>query len=313
MVRGSEDQDPDATGVVFNIQRFSLHDGTGIRTIVFLKGCPLRCLWCDNPESMKLTPELGFAEARCTKCGKCGPVCPESAISFDADGLPVIDRQRSTACGDCVAVCFPEALAIYGKSRSVAEVFEEVNRDAIFYEGSNGGVTVSGGEPLWQASFVKALFKMCREAGFSTAFESCGEVDPEALREVLKYTDLALFDLKHLDAEEHRRLTGKRNGRILQNAKIVADSGVPVQFRIPLVPGLTDTVDNIKAIAQFLRGLQGGDACIELMPYHALGSGKYTALDRKYPLADLKTSETEYIEATRKLFEESGVRCLVSK
>lgn len=303
----------DATAVVFNVQRFSLHDGPGIRTVVFLKGCRLRCLWCDNPESIKPAPELGFARERCSKCGKCGPACSDRAISFDNGGLPLINRKRCTACGKCVEVCFPDALAVYGSNRSATDTFDEVRRDAMFYQGSDGGLTVSGGEPLLQPAFVTALFSLCHKAGISTAFESCGEAETDALVEVLKQTDLALLDLKHPDPGKHFELTGKRNGRILHNARVAVESGVPVQFRMPLIPGLNDGVEDIRSTARLLLELQSKGPSIELMPYHSLGSGKYSTLARDYPLAGIKSHETQDILAATRLFEESGIRCFISK
>lgn len=299
-------------GVVFNMQRFSLHDGPGIRTLVFLKGCRLHCRWCCNPESMKPKSELAFFKERCDKCTRCLAACSIEAIALDhGKGTPVIDRGKCTGCGECAKVCNPNALVVYGGKCSAGEVLEEVRRDSRFYSSSNGGVTVSGGEPLLQFDFVIALFRLCHDAGISTAFESCGEVEARALRDVLKHTDLAIYDIKCIDPIEHQKLTGRRNERILDNAKIVVESGVAVRFRMPLIPGLTSTPDNIRAAAQFLRNLQKGDACIELMPYHGLGIGKYEALGRTYPLAGLKDSPG-YVETAKKLFEEGGVRCLVS-
>lgn len=303
----------DQRGLVFNIQRFSLHDGPGIRTTVFLKGCPLLCLWCDNPESKNPTLELGFSRVCCDKCGKCLPACPEGAIVLDSEGMPQIDRERCNACGKCVAVCVPEALAIYGKWYSVDEVFQEVHKDANLFRRSGGGVTVSGGEPLRQSSFVLALLQRCREAGIHTAVETSGFVSPAVLREVLPFIDLVLFDLKHLDPEVHRRLTGQSNDLVLENATLVVSSGAKVQFRLPLIPGLNDTPENIRSTAQFLMKLQGEGASIELMPYHRLGVGKYQALDRAYALETLESAGPEFCESVRQAFEECGVRCLVSK
>ncbi|MCL5959093.1 MAG: glycyl-radical enzyme activating protein [Chloroflexi bacterium] len=299
-------------GTVFNIQRFCLHDGPGIRTTVFLKGCPLRCLWCSNPESVGPEPQLGFARTSCNRCGKCFGACPQEALTPVEDGLPRIDRSRCTACGDCVAVCAPEALSIYGKRRSVTEVFQVAVRDRAFY-GSDGGITVSGGEPLRQPDFVAGLFRLGRDSGVSTVLETSGFVPASAFRQVLVFTDLVLFDLKHLDSREHRRLAGRDNGRILDNARLLERSGAKVQFRIPLIPGLNDGLPNIKATSAFLRELLGDEAAIELMPYHRLGVGKYQALDRSYPLDGLPSLDPGQIDSARQAFEESGVRCLVSR
>ncbi len=298
--------------VVFNIQRFCLHDGPGIRTTVFLKGCNLHCQWCDNPESIDQAPELGLARVNCSQCGKCVPACRKQAIAIASDGMPRIDRVHCDACGDCIPACVPEALAVYGKRRSLEEVFREVLRDKDFFA-PDGGVTVSGGEPLRQPAFVAALFKLCREAGISTAIETCGFAPSAALREVLEFTDLVLFDLKNMDTERHRQLTGQPNDLVLSNARIAAAVPSRVRFRMPLIPGLNDGGKNIKATAAFLKGLLHGEGSIELMPYHRLGMGKYEALDRVYCLAQVPSATIEALESARQAFELAGVHCLVSK
>ena len=298
---------------IVNIQRFSIHDGPGIRTVVFFKGCPLACLWCDNPECIKPFPQLGFSRILCNRCGNCFPACAEGAIAADKDGIPRINRRRCTNCGQCVSVCPQKALLIYGREMTLDELFEEVCRDRKFFEHSGGGVTVSGGEPIRQADFVRALFEKCREAGISTAVETCGCVDSEDFRKVLEYTDFLFFDLKVLDEPGHRKLTGKSNRLILENARIAAGKGVPMQFRLPLIPGLNDDFDNIRATSEFLTRLTPGHSfSIELMPYHRLGTGKYQALGRKYSLKDLESASPEAVELARQRFEKQGISCLVS-
>ncbi len=310
---GSLESPETVLGRVFNIQRFCLHDGPGIRTTVFLKGCALGCLWCANPESMNKEVELGYIAARCTKCGKCAPVCPEEAITLASDGLPQIRRDRCTTCGKCVEVCSDEALAIYGQEMTAGEVFGIVQRDRNFYQGSGGGVTLSGGEPLLQPNFVCALFQLCREAGIHTAIESAGFVNPAVLKTALSLTDYVLFDLKHMDPQTHRTSTGQSNDLILRNATTLAASGVPVRFRMPLIPGVNDTPRNIEETSAFLREAGGGEARIELVPYHRLGEGKYGALDRPYSLSGLAMASLETVDQARRVFEECGVRCTVSR
>jgi pyruvate formate lyase activating enzyme len=299
---------------IVNIQKFSLHDGPGIRTLVFFKGCPLHCLWCANPECINPLPEIGFNKTICDGCGKCARACHLKIITPDERGLPQINRDRCTACGECTSVCAPKALVIYGKDVPLEELFKEVQSDALFYESSNGGVTVSGGEPLLEADYIEALFKMCRQAGITTAMETCGQVNPATLIKILRQVDFVFYDLKAMDEKKHMELTGRSNKLILDNARIAAESAVQLMFRMPLIPGLNDDIDNIKATSEFIRSL-GRDSIlsIELMPYHRLGMGKYEALDREYCLKSLDMASIQAVESARKHFEESGIECSVSR
>ena len=307
-------EEPTVKGVIFDIQRFTLHDGPGVRTLVFLKGCPLRCQWCANPESNNPKPELGFMHSRCKKCGDCVAACPEHAIAIDETGMPCIDRRSCTNCGVCTTVCLPRSLIIYGREITVEEAHKEVRRDKIFYEGSGGGVTVSGGEPLQQFSFVKALFKVCHEDGISTCLETSGFASTQIIEELLPLTDDILFDLKHLDPAIHERFTGVPNKLILENARRVVKSGVSVLFRCPIIPGINDTLENIRETAHFIIELQDKTAAIELLPYHRMGVVKYEALDRTYPLKELDTllPDSNHLKSIQCTYEELGVRCRIS-
>lgn len=298
-------------GFLFNVQHFCLHDGPGIRTTVFLKGCGLKCLWCCNPESQKPFAQLAVDRYRCNGCGDCVPVCPEHAISLNKFAKPQINYDLCTACGECVPVCHQEALTVYGVTRTIEDVFREVLKDKRWY-GAEGGVSVSGGEPLLQPAFVLSLFKLCKDAGVTTCVETCGNVAPEVVNSVMKLTDYTLFDLKHMGSDEHRKLTGRSNHLILDNARLVVQSGVDVQFRMPLIPGLNTNPDNIAATARFLRELKGSEAALELMPYHTLAKGKYEALDYEYRLKDLPAAGLDYVKSVQRLLEEQGVRCTVS-
>ncbi len=303
-----------ARGIVLNVQFFNLHDGPGTRTLVFFKGCPLKCMWCSNPESIGRAPELGLTRSQCDGCAKCIDACPERALSLDDDDAVKVDRRRCNACGECLPACGPEALTIYGKEMTAREVFEEVYRDKMFYEGTGGGITVSGGEPLLQARFLAAIFELCRDAGIHTCLETTGYAGAETCDRVLPLTDHVLFDLKHMDSSLHRQLTGIPNTRVLDNAARVARSGIPVTFRIPLVPGLNDATENIEATAEFVRNLDGDNVQgIEIMPYHRMGMGKYEALDRRYGLADLTPASPDHVESIKQTFEECGVACTVSR
>ncbi|MDT3698639.1 MAG: glycyl-radical enzyme activating protein [Thermincola sp.] len=297
---------------VFNIQRFSVHDGAGIRTTVFLKGCPLRCKWCCNPESISSAPELGLIRSRCNGCNKCTVICPEHALVTSTEKVLEVDRFKCTLCGECVKVCKAEAIGIYGLERTVEDVFQVVSRDIRYYASSGGGVTVSGGEATLQAPFVKELFRLCREAGISTCIETSGCVDPSSLAEILALTDMAFFDLKHMDPLEHQSLTGQSNEVILKNAVMAAEMGVDLRFRMPLIPTLNSGHENIAATARFIREIQGPAAAIELMPYHRLGSGKYEALDKEYSLKMLEVPDMDFINGVKSEFERLGVRCRVS-
>lgn len=303
-----------AQGLIFNIQYFNIHDGPGIRTVVFFKGCPLRCQWCSNPEAINRDLELGLLRVLCNSCDKCLEACPENALSFDDEGALRVARQECNACGACVSECYPEALTIYGTEMTAEEVFEEVRRDQLFYEGSGGGMTASGGEPLQQPDLLAAIFGLCRDASIHTCLETSGCASSRVWGQILPVTDYVLFDLKHMDARCHRELTGKSNKLILDNARIVVESGVPVLFRMPLVPGLNDTPENIRATADFVTSLQGDSVQgIELMPYHRMGLGKYETLDKQYAMREAKPPAPDHVEAVRRKFEGLGLRCTVSR
>lgn len=297
-------------GIIFNIQKFSLHDGPGIRTTVFMKGCPLHCDWCSNAESMSPKPELGIIRSLCNHCGKCIEACPEKVIRYTADKVIHIDRNNCTACGKCVDVCYPGALTIYGRRVTLDDVFKEVCRDKSFYESGGGGVTVSGGEPLRQAEFVAALFEKCREVDISTCLDTTGHTASEKLEKVLAVTDYVLFDIKHMDRAIHRRFTGQPNDLILENAQVVAASGAEMLCRIPLITGVNDTVANITATARFIKSL-GEDIAVELLPYHRLGAGKYQMLDKRYPGESFATPAPEQVESVKEKFEQLNVQCSI--
>ncbi len=261
---------------------------------------------------MSISPELAFIQSKCNKCGKCEKACLEGAIVIGCDGMPQIDRGRCTACGECVKVCAPEAFVVYGKRYSIDEVLEEVRRDKAFYK-SEGGVTLSGGEALDQAPFAAQLLRRCKEDGISTAIETTGFSSTASFRKVLKFTDLVLFDLKHMDDKEYRKLTGRSNSITLEHARLaVKEKGVGVLFRRPSIPTLNDSPEEIRRTAEFIRELQGDNACIELMPYHRFGVSKYAAVGKAYPLEHLPSATPEDIRPVREAFEKLGVRCLVS-
>ncbi|MBN2320922.1 MAG: glycyl-radical enzyme activating protein [Acidobacteria bacterium] len=300
------------TAVIINIQGFSIHDGPGIRTVVFFKGCPLSCRWCANPECLSVEPQVGFIETLCTDCGKCFEICAHKAIR-PGEGVHRIDYSRCNSCGDCVDHCGYGALVRYGESKTVADVWDVVRRDKIFYDSSGGGVTASGGEPLLRAGFVRELFELCKGEQINTCIETCGLAGREALLEVIPVTDHFLFDLKHMDSDLHNRHTGQPNSLILENAAWILEQSVDTVFRQPLVPGINDTTGNIEATAAFLSGLGKSDLRLELMPYHRMGQSKYRALNMKYPMDGTDAAEEEMVESVMRAYQDRGIRCTISR
>ena len=285
----------DETGIVTDIQHFSIHDGPGIRTTVFVKGCNLRCFWCHNPETLAAKPELQYFPDRCIACGACVDVCPEDAHAM-IDGRHVFDRSRCTACGACTNVCYARALVMAGETRRAADVVRDVLKDRVFYETSGGGVTVSGGEPLQQPGFTRAILAGCRAEGVHTALETAASVAWERFEAVLPVTDLVMMDIKSMDSRTHRRATGVPNERILANAHRLAGSGVRLIIRTPIVPGVNDDEESVRAIAAFVAELPG-DVGYELLRFHMMAQSKYAALGAECRAAELTPPTKETMAA----------------
>ncbi|SHI17816.1 pyruvate formate lyase activating enzyme [Sporobacter termitidis DSM 10068] len=296
--------------LITNIQGYSIHDGPGIRTVVFFKGCSLGCAWCANPETISPQPQIGFIGNLCARCGKCLEACPENAVSMD-EGKHRVDDSSCTACGKCVDACLYGALVRYGREMTVEEVFAAVRRDRMFYE-PDGGVTASGGEPLLRAPFVRALFELCRADGIGTCVETSGCAAPEQLLEVLPVTGHVLFDLKLMDPGKHRQYTRQSNEMILQNARLAAAAGADILFRVPLIPTVNDDEGNIRQTAEFVKSVLKQPA-VQLMPYHRLGDSKYRALNAPNRLAALEVMAPERLEAVRRAFIAEGVDCTISR
>lgn len=300
--------------MISNIQKYCVHDGPGIRTTVFFKGCSLACKWCANPESISMEPQVGFISKLCKHCGKCKDICPRDALLWGENGPVGIDHSKCVNCRSCLSVCPSKALVPYGNEMSLDEVFREVKRDALFYCAEpRGGVTVSGGEPLLYAPFVSALFQKCHEADIHTCVETAGNVSVSALQEVLPHADLFLLDLKHMDTEKHREGTGFGNERILENIRFVAQSGADILFRAPLIPGYNDTLENIEATAAFLKTLPEKVRCYELMPYHRMAVAKYEAIGMPFLMGDLEPPTDEHLESVRAAYEQRGISCKISR
>ncbi len=276
-------------GIVFDIMKFALHDGEGIRTTVFFKGCPLDCWWCHNPESRSPRPQHLYRAARCIRCNACIDACPESALSRD-NGRVRLDLGRCAAHGLCARACPTEAMQIAGRELTVDEVMEAVRSDRVFYDESGGGVTFSGGEPGMQPDFLCALLDACDAEGIHTAVDTCGALPWEVLQRIARRADLVLYDLKIIEPQRHRRYTGVSNELILENlerlAELRIDEALPLEIRVrvPVVPGVNDDDDNFRRLGVFLSGLPGERLCVDLLPYQRLGEAKYEALGLDYRL-----------------------------
>ena len=294
-------------GNIFDIQRFSIHDGPGIRTIVFLKGCPLSCLWCSNPESQKLKPALMYQPMNCIHCGKCVSACKIKAIN--PKNKEFIDRNICTSCGECVNVCPTGALTIKGKKMTVEQVIKELKKDAIFYRRSGGGITLSGGEPLVQSVFVKELLKACKAQGWHTAIETTAYANTEVIESVFPYIDLTLMDIKSTNSLLHKKYTGVLNEIIIDNAKLVSKITKMV-VRVPLIPGFNSSEEDILEICNIVKTLNNVNT-IHLLPYHTYGENKYDLLGREYLMKDIKSLSNSEIEILQQIIEDQGIKCVI--
>lgn len=292
-------------GTVFNIQKYSIHDGPGVRTTVFLKGCPLRCLWCHNPEGLAARPELIYREYKCMGCGMCVKTCPNGALSIN-EGLVTVDDSLCKRCGSCSEVCPTGAMELAGTEMSADEVVKKISRDVLFYERSGGGVTFSGGEPLMQPDFLLELLKKCKEEDMNTVLDTTGYAAPEVIRKVIPYVDLFLYDLKAADTERHRRLTGVDNTVIISNLREIAAAGGKVVIRMPIIPGLNDDEENILACCDIIGSL-GTDPIVNLLPYHNISGEKYRRVHREYTIPDIEAPTDEHMEELRKLMTSRGI------
>ena len=299
-------------GTIFNIQRYSLDDGPGMRTTVFLKGCPLKCLWCSNPESQDPAPMVSYRYTSCKKCGACMKSCPQKAIMMDEDGVH-IDRAACDRCGTCVEVCMYEAMRWSGERVSVEKVMKTVLRDKLYYQTSGGGVTCSGGEILMQPDFVAEIFQRCHAEGIHTNADTCGYGTEEAVRKVMAHADLCYFDLKQLDPARHQAYTGVRNEVILKNLAIVLEMGVKTVIRVPLIPEHNADEESLRALAAYVQSLGPGVEQVCFLPYHSYGSNKYRMLDRVYPLESLRKLTQEEEDRAISILKAYNLACKVSK
>lgn len=297
-----------AKGIVFDIQKFSVHDGPGIRTIVFLKGCPLSCRWCSNPESQCREPQVMFVSKNCIGCGKCKEVCPVNAVNFE---LPYrIDQSKCIKCGKCVENCYANALEMSGTERTVEEVISELKKDNMYYRRSGGGITLSGGEALTQVDFIEELLKGCRANRWNTAVETAAFVNKDVLKRILPLLDLVMMDIKHMNSEKHREYIGQGNEIILENAKFIASSGTQLIIRVPVIPGFNDDQDNILKLSQFVVSLKNVRE-IHLLPYHRLGENKYSYLGYKYKMPPIDPPSNEDMKKLKDIVESFGLTCKI--
>jgi len=293
------------TGIIFDIKQYALHDGPGIRTTVFLKGCPLCCRWCHNPEGIETSPQILYRKRRCIACGECLLVCPEEALSLTPEGI-VTDRVLCNLNGACADICPAEARELVGKTVLPEEILETVKKDIPFYSQSGGGVTFSGGEPLMQPEFLFECLNLCGQEGIHRTVDTSGYAELEIIKQIAMETDLFLYDLKFMDSEKHRHFTGVSNQLILANLKYLARSGARVIVRIPFIPGINDDDENIDLVGMYLRILPEIET-VHILPYHGQQENKYARLDVEYKTKDLPLPSREDLSRAKKRLEGFGL------
>lgn len=292
------------TGTILNVKRFEIHDGDGIRTTLFLKGCPLRCQWCHNPESLNTAPILAYYQHKCISCGSCTAVCETGAHRMEKSGH-IFDRQKCTACGKCQKTCLGEALMLYGKQVTPEEILPKLLEDANFYRYSGGGVTISGGEPLMQAEFTAALLALLQREGINTAVDTSLFVSRNDLDKVIPFTNTFLVDIKAIDPQLHQELTGQDNAVILDHIQYLSKKGCRIEIRIPYIP--TKNIGELPKIAAFLTELPAPVSGVKVLPYHDLSAGKYEALALPYVLSGLPVPTKEQCEKAEALLRCAGL------
>ncbi|KEI09804.1 radical SAM protein [Clostridium sp. K25] len=298
----------DIKGCIFNIQKFSLNDGPGIRSIVFFKGCPMSCLWCSNPESQCVQPQIMYNKNVCVQCGMCKSVCSNYAINLKSENK--IERDKCIGCGKCAEICPSEALVVSGESVTVGEVVGKLKKDSIYYRKSGGGVTLSGGEALLQPEFTIELLKQCKSLGWHTAIETAMYVSDEIVEKIVPYLDLILVDVKCMDSLRHKEFTGVDNEIILNNIRLSDRIAEEMIIRVPVIEGFNSDEKSIRDIAEFAKTLKKVKR-IDLLPYHSYGENKYETIGRNYFLKNLKPPSNEKMNYFKKIVQDSGLFCSI--
>ena len=298
----------DSKACIFNIQPYSINDGPGVRSTIFIKGCPLRCKWCHNPESNLMRPQLMFYAAKCIGCGRCADLCPKQAVHI-FDGKAKTDRNLCTDCGRCADICLMGAREIAGEMKSAEAVFQEIIKDKQYYQSSGGGITISGGEPLTKPDFCIELIEMCVKEDIHTAIETCGYASLDSVKQVFEKLDLVFMDLKAMNPELHKKLTGCSNELILENIQYAYHNMKKnMVIRIPIVPGLNDGEENILDSALFIRDKLSAEMHVQLLPYHAMGKSKLESLENTNAQQHIVTPSDVYMKMIKDKMEKYGLR-----
>jgi pyruvate formate lyase activating enzyme len=296
-----------AKRLVLSITRMTIHNGPGIRTLILFKGCPLHCLWCSTPEAQEDEPEIVLYPDRCNHCNQCVPVCHANAISLTEETIS-INRAVCNHCGKCAQVCYTEAIKLLGQEMTVDELLKELKKDAVVHKHSHGGVTISGGEPLLHPKFTLGLLRTLKKESISVGVDTCGHVPWANIEAVLPCVDFFLWDIKHMNSEEHKKFTGVSNNLILSNVLSVAKSNIPLYIRVPIIPGYNDSEENIRATCEFVRNLTPV-VSIDLLPLHHLGKARYNSLNRSYPIDNIPLVPNNVMQNIKRLVESYQLNC----